>query len=77
MLQNISRTVGSGMGALCLASTLAMAQAQSPSQPTYPAQPMAPQTGNTTPQQGHRQDANPMLLTCARDNGKGDCIAAR
>jgi hypothetical protein len=70
MLRNISKTVGSAMAALCLVSTLAMAQAQ------YPSQPIAPQTGNTTPQQGHRQDANPMMLTCTRDNGKGDCVAA-
>ena len=77
MLHNISRTVGSALAALCLVSTLAMAQAQSPTRPQHAPQPMAPQTGNTTPQQGHRQDANPMLLTCARDNGKGDCVAAR
>ena len=90
MLRNISKTVGSAMAALCLVSTLAMAQAQHPTQtpppsqttqpqaqPQYPSQPMAPQTGNTTPQQGHRQDANPLLLTCSRDDGKGDCVAAR
>jgi len=77
MLHNSSRTVGSALAALCLVSTLAMAQAQSPTRPRHPPPPMAPQTGNTTPQQGHRQDANPMLLTCARDNGKGDCVAAR
>jgi len=60
------------MAALCLVSTLAMAQTQ------YPAQPMTPQTGNTTPQQGHRQPSqNPsMTLTCTRDDGKGNCTAA-
>src|SRR5262245_64034045 len=77
MLRNISRTVGSAMAALCLVSTLAVAQAQYPSQTQYPSQPMTPQHGNTTPQQGHRQDANPLLLTCSRDNGKGVCVAAR
>jgi hypothetical protein len=74
MLQNISRTVGSAIAALCLVSTLAMAQAQ------YPAQPMTPQTGNTTPQQGHRQHPSQeqtMTLICSRDDGKGDCVAAR
>jgi hypothetical protein len=73
MLRNMSRTVGSAMAALCLVSTLAMAQAQ------YPAQRMAPQTGHTTPQQGHRQNPSqgqPMNMTCVRDNGKGDCVAA-
>ena len=89
MLRNITKTVGSAMAALCLVSTLAMAQSQSqnpatnqervqnPAPTQYPSQPMAPQTGNTTPQQGHRQDANPMLLTCSKDNGKGNCVAAK
>jgi len=71
MLRNMTKTVGSAIAALCLVSTLAMAQPQSPSQP------MTQQHGNTTPQQGHRQDANPLLLTCSRDNGKGVCVAAR
>jgi hypothetical protein len=74
LLRNITKTVGSAMAALCLVSTLAMAQAQSPSQP------MTPQTGNTTPQQGHRQNPSEsrtiMKMTCVRDNGKGDCVAA-
>jgi hypothetical protein len=50
MLRNIPKTVGSAMAALCLVSTLAMAQSQ------YPAQLMTSQIGNTTPQQGHRQN---------------------
>jgi hypothetical protein len=73
MLGKISKTIGSAMAALCLVSTLAIAQAQ------YPSQPMAPQTGNTTPQQGHRQNSpqgQSMVLTCTKDNGKGDCVAA-
>ena len=88
MLRNITRTVGSALAALCLASTLAMAQAQQPPsqsqqpqvQPQSPSQPMTPQHGNTTPQQGHRQTASEsrplMKLTCIKDNGKGDCVAA-
>jgi len=73
MLRNISKTVGSAMAALCLVSTLAMAQTQ------YPSQPMTPQTGNTTPQQGHRQNPSQdqsMTLICTKDDGKGDCVAA-
>src|SRR5262245_34517301 len=73
MLRHISKTVGSTMAALCLVSTIAMAQTQ------YPAQPMPPQTGNTMPQQGHRQNPSQgqsMTMTCTKDNGKGDCIAA-
>jgi hypothetical protein len=83
MLRNMTKTVGSAIAALCLVSTLAMAQTQQlPPQtqqpPTQsPSQPMTPQHGNTTPQQGHRQDPNPMLLTCSKDDGKGDCVAAR
>ena len=69
MLRPITTTVGSTLAALCLVSTLAMAQSPSStpsqyptqpepyqSQPQYPAQPMTPQYGNTTPQQGHRQN---------------------
>jgi len=68
LLRNITKTVGSAMAALCLVSTLAMAQSQ------YPAQLMTPQIGHTTPQQGHRQNPSQdqsMTLTCTRDNGKG------
>jgi len=73
LLRNITKTVGSAMAALCLVSTLAMAQSQ------YPAQLMTPQIGHTTPQQGHRQNPSQdqsMTLTCTRDNGKGDCVVA-
>ena len=70
MVRNMGKTFGSAMVVLCLISTLAMAQT--------PSQPMAPQTGNTTPQQGHRQSPSqdPMNLVCSRDDGKGNCVAA-
>jgi hypothetical protein len=76
MLRNITTTFGSALAALCLVSTLAMAQT-----------PMTPQTGNTTPQQGHRQQSatesqiqktsqgERIRLTCTRDDGKGNCTA--
>jgi hypothetical protein len=86
MLRNITKTVGSAVAALCLVSTLAMAQAQQlppqtqQPQTQSPSQPMTPQHGNTTPQQGHRQTATEnrpiMKMTCIKDNGKGDCVAA-
>ena len=88
MLRNITKTVGSTMAALCLVSTLALAQAQQPpsqsqqpqTQSQSPSQPMTPQHGNTTPQQGHRQnppESQPMMkMTCVKDNGKGNCVAA-
>jgi hypothetical protein len=77
MLRHITTTFGSAMAALCLVSTLAMAQT-----------PMTPQYGNTTPQQGHRQEssterqmektseAQRIRLTCTKDDGKGNCTAA-
>jgi hypothetical protein len=74
MLRNITKTVGSAMAALCLVSTLALAQAQSPGRPQ--SQPMPPEPA-TTSQQGHKQDAYPMLLTCSADDGKGNCTAAK
>ena len=101
MLRPITTTVGSTLAALCLVSTLAMAQSPSStpsqyptqpepyqSQPQYPAQPMTPQSGNTMPQQGHRQqptqserqspsERQTMRMICSKDNGKGKCIAAR
>ena len=101
MLRPITTTVGSTLAALCLVSTLAIAQSpystpsqyptkpgQYPSQSQYPAQPMTPQYGNTTPQQGHRQNPaqserqypsehQAMRMICSKDNGKGRCVAAR
>jgi hypothetical protein len=101
MLRYITTTVGSTLAALCLVSTLAMAQSpystqsqyptqpeQYPSQRQDPTQPMTPQSGNTTPQQGHRQnpaqremqypsEREAMRMICSKDNGKGRCVAAR
>ena len=76
MVRHMGKMVGSALAALCLISTLAMAQT-----------PMTPQTGNTTPQQGHRQESSPQMqkssdsprirLTCSKDDGKGNCVAAK
>jgi hypothetical protein len=101
MLRPITTTVGSTLAALCLVSTLAMAQSpystqsqyptqpeQYPSQSQYPTQPMTPQSGNTMPQQGHRQnpaqgemqypsEREAVRMICSKDNGKGRCVAAR
>jgi hypothetical protein len=101
MLRPLTTTVGSTLAALCLVSTLAMAQSPSSmpsqyptqpepsqSQPQSPAQPMTPQYGNTMPQQGHRQqpaqsemrypsERQAMRMICSKDNGKGNCVAAR
>ena len=72
MLRNISKTVGSAMAALCLVSTLAMAQAR------YPAQPMpsSEKAGMSQRQTQPPTSGHPLMLTCTKDNGKGNCIAA-
>jgi Spy/CpxP family protein refolding chaperone len=88
MLRPLTTTVGSTLAALCLVSTLAMAQSPSSTPSQYPAQPMTPQSGNTMPQQGHRQnpaqnemqypsERGAMRMICSKDNGKGKCVAAR
>jgi Spy/CpxP family protein refolding chaperone len=88
MLRPLTTTVGSTLAALCLVSTLAMAQSPSSTPSQYPAQPMTPQYGNTMPQQGHRQqptqsemrypsERQAMRMICSKDNGKGNCVAAR
>jgi Spy/CpxP family protein refolding chaperone len=88
MLRPLTTTVGSTLAALCLVSTLAMAQSPSSTPSQYPAQPMIPQYGNTMPPQGHRQqptqsemrypsEREAMRMICSKDNGKGNCVAAR
>lgn len=87
MLRPITTTVSSTLAALCLVSTLALAQSPYATPSQYPAQPMTPQYGNTTPQQGHRQHPAPSerpydsqrqttRVLCTRDDGKGNCTAA-
>ena len=72
MLRHISKTVGSAMATLCLVSTLAMAQSQSPSPPMPPSQ---------TPAVSERQSQYPserqaQHMTCIKDDGMGNCTAA-
>ena len=55
MLRQIRKTVRSAMAALCLVSSLTLAQ-------TPP---------QTLPQ------SQPQLLTCSKDDSKGDCVAAK
>jgi len=73
---HISKTVGSAMVALCLVSTLAMAQSQSSAPPI-------PQAQNPTvylnkaqhPPQSQAQ-VQPQPMTCTKDDKKGTCTAA-
>jgi hypothetical protein len=69
MLRKISTTVGSAMAALCLVSTLALAQYQTPPPPASRSQQPAVSDSRTQPQPQH--------MTCTADDGKGNCTAAR
>ena len=74
MLRHMRQTFGSAMAALCLVSTLAIAQSQSPSQPVPPGETPSMQQGQpATPTQ---PQPIPHSLTCTKDDGKGKCIAA-
>ena len=69
MLRNMTKTVGSAMAALCLISTLAVAQPQPPSQPMAPSgNPAMSETPNPAKNQ-------PLTLVCTKDDGKGNCTA--
>jgi len=72
MLRLMSKTFGSAMAALCLVSTLAVAQAQRPAQPMPP--PDNPAMRQSQPQ--NQSDSPTMTLVCTRDDGKGHCTAA-
>jgi len=69
MLRHISTTVGSAMAALCLVSTLALAQYQTPPPPSSRSQKPAVSDSRTQRQ--------PQNMTCTADDGKGNCTAAR
>ena len=70
MRGNISKTVGSAMAALCLVSTLAMAQPQPSSRPMGPSGTPA-LSESPTPAKNQ-----PLTLVCTKDDGKGNCTAA-
>jgi len=73
MLRNITKTVGGAVAALCLVSTLVMAQSQSPSPPVPPGENPSMQQGQpATPTQ---PQPIPQRLTCTKDDGKGNCTA--
>ena len=70
MLRNISKTVGSAVAALCLVSTLAVAQPQPSSRPMG-------QSGTPALSESPTPAKNqPLTLVCTRDDGKGNCTAA-
>ena len=70
MLGNISKTVGSAVAALCLVSTLAVAQPQPSSRPMG-------QSGTPALSESPTPAKNqPLTLVCTKDDGKGNCTAA-
>ena len=73
MLRNISTTVGSAMAALCLVSTLALAQYQNPPPPASQSQNPAATDSRSQYPPPHQ----PQHMTCTADDGKGNCTAAR
>jgi hypothetical protein len=73
MLRKISTTVGSAMAALCLVSTLALAQYQNPPPPSSRSQ--NPAVSDSRSQ--HPSQPQPQHMTCTADDGKGNCTAAR
>ena len=70
MLRKISTTLGSGMAALCLLSTLAMAQPQTTT-PESTREPKAP-----TSEIRSQDPAQSQTMTCIKDDGMGNCTAA-
>jgi len=72
MLHNISTTIGSAMAALCLVSTLAMAQPQTTTQDS--SRNPESRTSETRSQEPSAQQSQQM--TCIKDDGKGMCTAA-
>jgi hypothetical protein len=69
MLRNMSQTVGSAMAALCLVSTLAVAQPQPSSRPMGQSETPA-LSESPTPAKNQ-----PLTLVCTKDDGKGNCTA--
>jgi len=76
MLRNISESAGRALAAQRLVSTLAVAQGQSSSQPIPPARHPAVHQEYMQPPSPAQPRPAPQNLTCTRDNGKGDCVAA-
>ena len=72
MLRKLSTTVGSAMAALCLVSTLAMAQPQTTTQDST-REPKSPSSEIRSTDSSERQSQN---MTCSKDDGMGNCTAA-
>ena len=70
MLRKISTTFGSAMAALCLVSTLAMAQPQTTT-PESTREPKSPSSESRSPDPSQSQH-----MTCSKDDGMGNCTAA-
>jgi hypothetical protein len=74
MLRYISTTFGRAMAALCLISTLAIAQSQHPSPPIPQAQ--NPPVYQEKVQSPSPAQGEPQTLTCITDDKMGNCTVA-
>jgi hypothetical protein len=72
MLRNISTTLGSAMAALCLVSTLAMAQPQTTTQDST----RKPQSTASESRSQYPSERQSQHMTCIKDDGMGNCTAA-
>jgi hypothetical protein len=72
MWRNISTTLGSAMAALCLVSTLAMAQPQTTTQDSTR---KPPSTASESRSQ-YPSERQSQHMTCIKDDGMGNCTAA-
>jgi exo-beta-1,3-glucanase (GH17 family) len=72
MLRHISTTFGSAMAALCLVSTLAMAQPQTTTQDST----RKPQATASESQSQYQSGRQAQHMTCIKDDGMGNCTAA-
>ena len=70
MVRKISTTFGSAMAALCLVSTLAMAQPQTTTQDST-REPKSPSSEIRSQDPSQSQH-----MTCSKDDGMGNCTAA-
>jgi len=72
MLRNLSTTFGSAMAALCLVSTLAMAQPQTTTKDST----RNPQSTASESRSQYQSERQSQHMTCIKDDGMGNCTAA-
>src|SRR5215467_13794071 len=76
MLQTIGKRVGEAMAILCLVSTVAIAQSQSPTWSHTTQLPPQQELAQVQTQTQARAYPQSRYMTCMADDGKGNCTAA-